>query len=80
MAITILPPAPATPEYGSGSSDDGAFDSEGDVDMVQDHRPAKRAKRLGKGIITPGETVTDDPQWMRYVERAIQFPLADLHL
>ncbi len=69
MAITILPPAPAAPEFGNGSSDDGAYDSEGDVDMLESHRPAKRARTSVKGIVTPGETVTDDPQWMRYIAR-----------
>ncbi|MCJ1227359.1 exosome non-catalytic core subunit rrp4 [Toensbergia leucococca] len=28
-------------------------------------KPAKRARLSAKGIVTPGETVTDDPQWMR---------------
>lgn len=65
MAITILPPTPAAAEYDSESSGDGGFDSDGDVDMMQERRPTKRAKILGKGIVTPGETVTDDPQWMR---------------
>lgn len=66
MAITILPPAPAAPEYDSESSDNGGFESDGDVDMMQDRRPAKRAKTRSQDIVTPGETVTDDPQWMRY--------------
>ncbi|KAI9881551.1 MAG: exosome non-catalytic core subunit rrp4 [Pleopsidium flavum] len=65
MAITILPPAPAAPEYDSDLSDHGRYDSEGDVDMVENGRPAKRARTFGTGIVTPGETVTDEPQWMR---------------
>ncbi|KZF18997.1 exosome complex exonuclease RRP4 [Xylona heveae TC161] len=28
-------------------------------------RPSKRARISGNGIVTPGEVVTDDPQWMR---------------
>lgn len=66
MAITILAPAPVAIPYQSESSsddsdDDGGVDLQGDVGM----RPAKRA-RYSKDIVTPGETVTDDPQWMRY--------------
>ena len=68
MAITILAPAPAVPYQRAASSsdddsDDGGVDLEGDLDM----RPSKRARRSGgKEIVTPGEVVTDDPQWMRY--------------
>lgn len=64
MAITILAPAPAIPyqrEASSEESDDGGVDLEGDLDM----RPAKRARHRSKDIVTPGEIVTDDPQWMR---------------
>lgn len=65
MAITILAPAPAVPyQTAHGSDDDsdnGGVDLEGDSDM----RPSKRARR-SKDIVTPGEIVTDDPQWMRY--------------
>ena len=62
MAISILPPASAFP-VPEDYSDDG--DSDGDIDMAEDERPAKRARFAGKGIVTPGESVTDDPQWMR---------------
>lgn len=65
MAIIILAPAPAVPYRTETSLDDdhdtGGVDLEGDADM----RPSKRARR-SKDIVTPGETVTDDPQWMRY--------------
>jgi exosome complex component RRP4 len=68
MAITILAPAPAAiPYQAEGSSDDS--DDEGGVDIHGGDvgmRPAKRA-RHSKSIVTPGETVTDDPQWMRCV-------------
>ena len=68
MAITILAPAPAAnpypaSEYSDEDSEDGGADLEGDIDM----RPSKRANRSAKDIVTPGETVTDDPQWMRFV-------------
>lgn len=66
MAITILPPAPAVLPYededSAEDSDEGGVDLEGDLNM----RPAKRAKH-GRDIVTPGESVTDDPQWMRHV-------------
>jgi exosome complex component RRP4 len=66
MAITILPPAPAVVEdkedHSSSDSEDGGIDLDGDTDM----RPKKRARHHGAAdIVTPGEIVTDDPQWMR---------------
>jgi hypothetical protein len=63
MAITIIAPAPSPLPYrGEDTSDqsDGGVDLEGDLDM----RPTKRAKY--QDIVTPGELITDDPQWMRY--------------
>ncbi|TVY13341.1 Exosome complex component rrp4 [Lachnellula arida] len=63
MAITILAPAPAGVPYlreNSPDPEDGGADLEGDHDM----RPAKRARHK-KDVVTPGEIVTDDPQWMR---------------
>lgn len=68
MAITILAPAPAVPyqlQFGSDDEDpeDGGVDLKGDFGM----RPVKRARHSSaKDLVTPGETVTDDPQWMRY--------------
>lgn len=65
MAITILAPAPAVPFQRPRSSEDDSDDDIGGVDLEgdSDMRPSKRAR---KEIVTPGETVTDDPQWMRY--------------
>lgn len=71
MAITILPPPPPPADYddsdiSSDESEDGgvALDNDGDLDM----RPKKRARHGGESsIVTPGEVVTDDPQWMRFV-------------
>ena len=58
MAITILPPAPAVaPAYGPPSSDD-------DEDIDIDDLPSGHAAQT-TNIITPGQTVTDDVQWMR---------------
>ncbi|KAL7623262.1 Exosome complex component rrp4 [Parahypoxylon ruwenzoriense] len=72
MPITILQPA-AVPirssrdaNYDSDDSDDsdGGVDLEGDVSMGM--RPVKRARRTGDdSIVTPGEIITEDPQWMR---------------
>lgn len=67
MAITILQPALAKEtvynKYGSDSEtdSDGDIDLEGDISMS---RPTKRARR-DEIIITPGEVITEDPQWMR---------------
>lgn len=68
MAITILAPAAASiPYHADDSSDDlGSDDDDGGVELDPGMRPAKRA-RHSKEIVTPGETVTDDPQWMRYI-------------
>ncbi|EDN06927.1 exosome complex exonuclease RRP4 [Histoplasma capsulatum] len=64
MAISILPPSMAEETF--SSSDDESRDSEGDIDMSGSHsRPAKRLRLSKGGIVTPGEVVTDDPQWMR---------------
>jgi hypothetical protein len=75
MAITILAPAPAVPYQTANNVDDdddenGGVDLEGDSDM----RPSKRARR-GMDIVTPGETVTDDPQWMRYTSQCLRIQL-----
>lgn len=67
MAITILPPAVEDNEPYSSSeheSRDASSDDE-DVDMGDTLRPAKRARLSKGGVLTPGEVVTDDPQWMR---------------
>jgi exosome complex component RRP4 len=68
MPITILQPAAAArqPFYdpdasGSDSDSEGGVDLDGDVSMG---RPAKRARR-DEAIVTPGEVITEDPQWMR---------------
>lgn len=69
MAITILPP---TVEDDTYSSSDESFDSDNDVEMGDTSRPAKRPKLSNVSILTPGEVVTDDPQWMRYVHAHAQ--------
>ncbi|KAI0015655.1 putative 3 [Xylariomycetidae sp. FL0641] len=69
MPITILQPAPipafrpSDASYGSDSDSEGGVDLEGDISMT---RPAKRARRTDdSSIVTPGEVITEDPQWMR---------------
>ncbi|KAJ5118573.1 Exosome complex component rrp4 [Penicillium atrosanguineum] len=47
-----------------------SINSDEDTEMggVSLDRPTKRARlenKIGTGIVTPGEVVTDDPQWMR---------------
>lgn len=67
MPITIIQPAlvkePVYNNYGSDeeTDSDGGVDLEGDVSMGG---PTKRARR-GESIVTPGEVITEDPQWMR---------------
>ncbi|OCK79826.1 hypothetical protein K432DRAFT_299012 [Lepidopterella palustris CBS 459.81] len=66
--ITILPPLPSVPTARhAASSDSEGFedDFDSDVDMDASSRPSKRPRLSGKSIVTPGETITDDPQWMR---------------
>lgn len=74
MAITILPPVVDDVDIPSDSDDSMSVDSDGGVGIA-----AGRGSRSGKqsglagvvagstGIVTPGEVVTDDPQWMRSV-------------
>jgi exosome complex component RRP4 len=58
MAISILPPASAPV---GGQTYNGAYDDEDEMDI--DDLPS--GHRTTTTIITPGQTVTDDPQWMR---------------
>lgn len=67
MAITIIQPKPV-PQYtrrtssaGSDSdSDDGGVDIEGDIKMATTRSAASHSD-----IVTPGEVITNNPQWMR---------------
>lgn len=73
MGITILPPVVEDlGSYQSDSDDSMSVGSEQDqdVEMTGVSRPHKRPRLQNKshistGIVTPGEVVTDDPQWMR---------------
>lgn len=69
MGITILAPAAENAASQYTDRDFEAQDSEGDVDMdrLQIKRPRLgQASGFGTGTVVPGETVTNDPQWMRY--------------
>jgi exosome complex component RRP4 len=75
MAITILPPIAddVDASYPESDLDEMSVDSDGGVDLTsaKPSRPTKRPRLIegtdvGTGIITPGEVVTDDPQWMRF--------------
>ena len=69
MAITIL--TPVADDVGT-LQDEDSIDSDDDVHMSggTGARPPKRSqgrKRTADSIVVPGQLVTDDPQWMRYV-------------
>ncbi|OJJ43377.1 hypothetical protein ASPZODRAFT_161604 [Penicilliopsis zonata CBS 506.65] len=70
MAITILPPVVEDVDASRGYSDADSMsiDSDGGVELTS--QPNKKPRlfgdgKIGAGIVTPGELVTDDPQWMR---------------
>lgn len=66
MAITILPPAPAAPPPNLKPHDpDHSSDDEAADEMDIDNLPSSKQRSSNTTIITPGQTVTDDPQWMR---------------
>jgi len=66
MAITILSPDPTTlPKIPTHhATDSSSDDSDGGAEL-DEMPPAKRMKYDPSKLVTPGETVTDDPQWMR---------------
>lgn len=64
MAISILPPTLAVLDEYELPSEQQSY-AEGDVDMNGQESPSERVTTLGEDVVTPGEIVTDDPQWMR---------------
>jgi exosome complex component RRP4 len=64
MAITITAPAPAVPDPFYDSPEDDQFDPDGDIRMAKRPRPSSTSTTTTE-IVTPGETITEDPQWMR---------------
>ncbi|KAI1006102.1 hypothetical protein K3495_g2117 [Podosphaera aphanis] len=67
MPITILAPAPAPISLTFSNILEASDDEDGGVKIqsTEDDRPTPGAHRAESEIVTPGETVTDDPQWMR---------------
>ena len=57
MPVSILPPSALLPPRR-----DAQLDSDSDVDMSDDEIPISTDS---KSIVTPGEHITSDPQWMR---------------
>ena len=71
MAITVTAPKPAVlVSTKAVPEEDGSIqraDLDGDIDMLTDSgRSPKKRQVDSNNVITPGEVVTDDPQWMRY--------------
>ncbi|CAG8905218.1 unnamed protein product [Penicillium egyptiacum] len=67
MAITILPPVVEDAHPYEADSDDPMSEEDVETGISRPHkRPRLQGKsNIGTGIVTPGEVVTDDPQWMR---------------
>ena len=72
MPITIIAPKPVQRHPGEDRDEGDASDSDSsaggaDLDGDVSMRPTKRARTDEEyEIVTPGEVITDDPQWMRY--------------
>lgn len=70
MPITILEPRPIPQTHthtlhasdSDSDSDSGGVELDGDVVMT---RASKGGRNGEHEIVTPGEVITDDPQWMR---------------
>lgn len=71
MPITILPPKPPPQPYDREDVDSDSDSSVGGADLDGDlsMRPTKRRRHddAAYQIVTPGEIITEDPQWMRHV-------------
>ncbi|KAF3089606.1 exosome non-catalytic core subunit rrp4 [Orbilia oligospora] len=78
MPIQIIAPAPFVTADDEGDDEGGVrlgFDDDGDIAMDGD-APRRAAGRQSGGIVTPGEVVTEDPQWMRGHGTYLSQPLA----
>ena len=75
MPVTILKPAPAPPPpHEAGNQNEDSLDLDSDDEMELDAPRASKRSKLSH-LVTPGELVTDDPQWMRYVLQPTSFSL-----
>lgn len=66
MGILILPPS-FDQDNAAAFTENDRFDSDGDASMDEDEdaRPTKRMKLASTSTVVPGETITDESQWMR---------------
>jgi len=66
MAISILPPQPSEPSQATKPSPDSEDENEDEMDIDISTLPSgHHAPSRAHTIITPGQTITSDPQWMR---------------
>ena len=73
MPITILQPKPAPRRPAALAYDsDADSDSSGGIDLDGD--VAMTAHKADTDLVTPGELITDDPQWMRYALPSYPLP------
>jgi exosome complex component RRP4 len=61
MPIQIFAPSPAAPAVSRPRDND----SDDEMDLDTPHTTTDHAAHPSKNIITPGEVITTDPQWMR---------------
>jgi len=66
MAITIIQPKPVSHHDESINDSDSDSDSSGGIDLDGDvSMTAKSLRHAELDLVTPGEVITDDAQWMR---------------
>lgn len=79
MGLAVLPPDPEEGATEQTHFQDGSYgEDESDTSMqADDSRPSKR-RRLSSSssrqIALPGEIITDDTQWMRWVRLSRNVP------
>jgi exosome complex component RRP4 len=67
MPITISAPAPPPPiNYDAYSNDEDEMELDSDEETDVGEQAYKKPRVSAKHVITPGELVTDDTQWMRW--------------
>lgn len=67
MAISILPPAlPVAEDEKNGNVDSDMESDDGGARLGDDNGMLPNSSRHStKRLVTPGEVVTDEPEWMR---------------